>query len=43
MKIYLAEVHEDPVLFIYLHGQYLLLNCIAQLSQLLNYPILSPI
>ena len=34
MKIYLVEVLEDPVLFIYLYGQYLLLNCITQLSQL---------
>ena len=43
MKIYLVEVLEDPVLFIYLYDQYLLLNCITQLSQLLNNPILSPI
>ena len=43
MKIYLVEVLEDPVLLIYLYSQYLLLNCITQLSQLLNYPILSPI
>ena len=34
MKIYLVEVLEDPVLFIYLYGQYLLLNCI-------NYSIIS--
>ena len=43
MKIYLVEVLEDPLFFIYLYGQYLLLNCITLLSQLLNYPMLSPI
>ena len=26
MKIYLVEVLEDPVLFLYLYDQYLLLN-----------------
>ena len=38
MKIYLVEVLEDPVLFIYLYGQYLLLNCITQ--NYINYSII---
>ena len=42
MKIYLVEGLEDPVLLVF-NIYSILLNCITQLSQLLNYPILSPI
>ena len=34
MKIYLVEVLEDPVLFIYLYGQYLLLFITYKISHL---------